>query len=93
MTLDPKSSYYDKGGIETIAIIRAKLTSDQFDGFLLGNIIKYACRANYKGTFERDIEKVRHYSKLLADPVKEESCSDIVEGEFGPWHLKDQSGE
>lgn len=65
MSVDPKSSYYDQGGIEVIEIIRAKLTPEQFRGFLLGNMIKYSTRANWKGTFERDIDKVGVYQRLL----------------------------
>ena len=46
--IDPKSSYYDAGGISTMDIIKAKLTDEQFKGFLLGNQIKYSCRLNHK---------------------------------------------
>lgn len=65
MSIDKKSSYYDAGGIETINVIRAKLTTEQFKGWLLGNVIKYSCRLNYKGSAQRDAEKVQVYSKLL----------------------------
>ena len=69
MSIDKKSTYYDAGGIETINIIRAKLTSEQFQGFLLGNIIKYACRLNFKNNDlgQRDSEKVLNYSTQLED--------------------------
>lgn len=72
MSLDPKSSYYDinlSGGepIETIDIIRAKLTPEQFKGFLLGNMLKYSCRMNAKGVADRDAEKVLTYAKLLSE--------------------------
>jgi hypothetical protein len=59
--------YYDAGGLKTIKIIQAKLTSEQFEGFLLGNIIKYACRANHKGAFEADVGKLAEYSEWLHD--------------------------
>lgn len=65
MSVDNKSTYYDIGGIEVIDIIRAKLTAEQFKGFLLGNQIKYLCRANYKEQFNRDIEKANIYNQLL----------------------------
>jgi hypothetical protein len=67
---DPKSRYYDVGGIETLDIIKAKLTPEQYRGFLLGNIIKYACRANHKGNFDRDIEKVRFYGNSIFDTLE-----------------------
>ena len=68
-TKDPKSRYYGVGGLETLDIIKAKLTPEQFRGFLLGNIIKYSCRANYKGSFDRDIEKVRFYGAAIFDTL------------------------
>jgi hypothetical protein len=64
---DPKSRHYDHGGIETLDIIKAKLTPEQYKGFLLGNIIKYSCRANFKQQFVRDIEKAGFYQKFLSD--------------------------
>ena len=66
---DPKSRYYDAGGLETLDIIKAKLTPDQYRGFLLGNIIKYSCRANHKGSFDRDIEKVKFYGAAIFDTL------------------------
>ena len=66
---DPKSRYYYAGGLETLDIIKAKLTPDQYRGFLLGNIIKYSCRANHKGSFDRDIEKVKFYGAAIFDTL------------------------
>ncbi len=66
MALDNNSSYYDEGGIETFAIIKAKLTDEQWEGFLLGNVLKYSCRANWKNsTMDRDLEKASVYLSLL----------------------------
>lgn len=76
MSIDKKSSYYDVGGIETIDIMKAKLTPEQYVGYLLGNIIKYSSRANHKGSFHRDMEKVAVYSKELSDYGK---CSSETE--------------
>lgn len=66
MSRDPKSTYYDVGGIETLDILKAKLTPEQYRGSLLGNVIKYACRLNFKGCAERDAEKLAIYSRELA---------------------------
>lgn len=65
MAIDNKSDYYDAGGIETLKIIKAKLTPEQYEGFLMGNAIKYLARANFKGAKFRDIEKASIYLKLL----------------------------
>lgn len=66
MSIDEKASYYDAGGIEVIDIIKAKLSKEGFKGYLQGNLIKYSCRAGHKpNCFNRDVEKITTYSKLL----------------------------
>ncbi len=82
MSRDKKSSYYDAGGIEVLDIIKAKLTSEQYQGYLLGNAIKYQCRLMWKHTPEerkRDAEKSANYSKWL----NEELSENIQEGDNG----------
>ena len=65
MSRDEKSTYYDAGGIETIEVMKAKLTPEQYKGYLLGNVIKYGCRMNHKGDIVRDAEKMAVYSNEL----------------------------
>jgi hypothetical protein len=36
--------HYLTGGIETIDYIKAKLTAEEFKGYLRGNVLKYASR-------------------------------------------------
>ena len=64
---DPKSRHYDAGGIEVQDVIKAKLTSEQYEGWLLGNVIKYSLRRNFKGQPARDDEKAAYYSKWLSE--------------------------
>lgn len=66
MSKDPKSTYYDAGGIETLDVIKANLTPEQYHGYLLGNVIKYSCRLNFKGSAQRDAEKCAVYAQELA---------------------------
>lgn len=61
------NKYYDAGGIETLAIIKAKLTTEQFKGWLLGNTIKYSTRLNHKGQAKEDAKKLADYSKWLQE--------------------------
>lgn len=70
MSIDPKSEYYSAGGIETINIIEAKLTPEQYHGFLLGNVLKYTCRSMHKGTPQRDLEKAGVYLVLLENKLE-----------------------
>lgn len=65
------NDHYDVGGISTIDYIKAKLTPEQFKGFLLGNMIKYVSRLNYKGTPEQDAIKAAEYSVWLAECLKD----------------------
>lgn len=73
MSRDSGASYYDAGGIETLDIIRSKLTPEQFEGFLLGNTLKYLCRYNFKHTDKeqkkRDIEKAEIYLSILKKEI------------------------
>ena len=60
-----KKNYYDIGGIPTFDVLEAKLTHEQYKGFLLGNIIKYSLRANHKEQFDSDVKKIETYSRVL----------------------------
>ena len=62
-----RPAHYQTGGIETIEIIRAMLTDDEFRGYLKGNILKYRERAQFKGNAEQDYAKARWYMARLDD--------------------------
>nr|PZN07854.1 MAG: hypothetical protein DIU64_11585 [Caldicoprobacter oshimai] len=55
--------HYNMGKFETIEIIQ-DMTGDSFEGFLLGNIIKYLARYKYKNGVE-DLKKARWYLDRL----------------------------
>lgn len=57
--------HYATGQHETISVIREKLTAEQFQGYLMGNIIKYITRSNLKGKFDQDCEKAQYYLNTL----------------------------
>ena len=65
--LPKKSGYYDAGGLSTLDIIKAKLTPEQYKGFLLGCVLKYGCRMNHKGQDISDSDKTAVYAGLLRD--------------------------
>ena len=68
-----KPQHYRQGGLETIQILKAKMTKEQFKGFLIGNILKYVTHAPYKNGIE-DYEKARYYLNAL---IKEERSDEI----------------
>jgi hypothetical protein len=72
MSRDELSGYYDAGGLELLVVIKAKLTQEQYHGFLLGSVIKYAGRLNFKGDRLRDAEKLANYSNWLAELLETE---------------------
>ena len=61
--------HYTRGGIETIDFIKAKLGTKQYEGYLMGNIIKYLSRANYKGDKLQDVCKAKQYIDYLIDTL------------------------
>ena len=57
------------GNVEVIDYIQDKLTVDQFEGYLVGNVIKYMSRYQKKNGLE-DLKKGRWYLNKLIE-VKE----------------------
>ena len=64
-TLSQRQPYYNVGNIEIIDYIKAKLSPEQYKGYLLGNIYKYSGRAQYKGEYEKDVVKLAQYVNWL----------------------------
>ena len=64
--------HYTQGGIETIDIIKAKLTPEEFAGYCKGNVIKYVTRANLKGGLE-DLKKAAVYLDWLIESLEPET--------------------
>lgn len=63
-------THYTSTKIETIDIIQDKLTAEAFEGFCIGNAMKYLTRYKLKNGLE-DLQKARWYlDKIIS--VKEE---------------------
>ncbi len=65
-------SHYTAGGIETIDYMQAKMSDEQFKGYLLGNVIKYTSRFQYKNGLQ-DLEKSQWYLDRLVELMKNEA--------------------
>lgn len=61
--------HYTYGGIETIEFIKAKLTPEEFKGYLKGNILKYGSRVGHKGDPAQDAGKLAWYATKYAESV------------------------
>jgi hypothetical protein len=59
--------HYTKGGIETLDFIKAKLSTDEYKGYLKGNLIKYISRAGLKNEEATDFGKINFYATELAN--------------------------
>ena len=57
--------HYQVGGIEAIDYIQAKLTPEEFRGYLKGNVLKYTSRAGYKDEAGKDVDKMVWYALKL----------------------------
>lgn len=58
-------AHYTHGGIETIDFIQAKLTPEEFRGYLKGNILKYGSRLGHKDNDMQDAGKLNWYTNKL----------------------------
>jgi hypothetical protein len=59
-------NHYKVGGLETIDIYEAKMSTQQFMGFLMGNILKYVIRHEHKNGLE-DLKKAQWYlNKMIS---------------------------
>lgn len=65
--------HYTSGGIETIEFIKAKLSKDQFHGYLKGNVIKYLSRAGKKDDEIQDLKKAQWYLTKLIEELQDEN--------------------
>jgi len=63
-------SHYKVGGIETIDFIKAKLTPEEYRGYLKGSIFKYGSRIGYKDDPEKDVGKLGWFQRELLDFYK-----------------------
>lgn len=62
-------NHYAVGGIQPYEYMKAKMSQDQYEGFLLGNVIKYVSRYNHKNGLE-DLEKAQWYLDKLVEERK-----------------------
>ena len=61
--------HYTSGGIETIDFLQAKLTREEFIGYLKGNVLKYGSRLGKKGDVTVDAGKMAWYATKLKDTL------------------------
>lgn len=63
-----KPQHYSDKQIEVIDYLQDTLTPEQFEGFLVGNILKYVSRYQHKNGIE-DIKKAQWYVNKLIEII------------------------
>ena len=53
--------HYKKAAMQPLQVMQTILSPEQFKGFLLGNVVKYLMRADFKGQTGADYGKARQY--------------------------------
>lgn len=66
-----EQSHYREAGIEPIDLMRENFTSEEFSGFLQGNVLKYMLRFKRKNGLE-DLKKAKTYLSWLIDEMEKE---------------------
>ncbi len=77
MSRDGNATYYDVGGIETFDVVKAKLTREQYIGWLLGTSLVYQCRLNWKGQAADDARKSANYAVWLAEELQDAQMAPV----------------
>lgn len=62
-------NHYIFGGIETIDYLDAKMTAEEYRGFLKGNVLKYVSREAEKNG-EEDLKKAKWYLDKLIEVIE-----------------------
>ena len=65
--------HYNTGSIEAIEAIKASMPSEQFFGYLKGNVMKYLWRYDYKEKPIEDLRKADWYLNRLIDALIEDN--------------------
>ncbi|WP_332407165.1 DUF3310 domain-containing protein [Pseudolactococcus laudensis] len=69
-------NHYIFGGIETIEYLKAKLTPEEYRGFLKGNVLKYVSREAEKNGIE-DLKKDKWYLDKLIEFENDRKLSPV----------------
>ena len=63
------AAHYQIGDKQPIEIMQEVMTTDEFFGYLRGNVIKYSLRMGHKDSKEIDAKKAAQYSKWMAQAL------------------------
>lgn len=67
-TVNHPSHYQLTNGIEAFDVMQGVMSEEEFDGYTLGNVLKYILRYKQKNGVE-DLRKARFYLDMLIERV------------------------
>ena len=68
--------YYDEhysGAVQPIELMQAQMSHEEFRGFLVGNIVKYASRLGKKDNPKKEATKILRYAEWLVSHERGET--------------------
>lgn len=63
-------NHYKIGGIEAIDVLKAKLSTEEFEGYLKGTLMKYMMRAGHKDDKLQDLKKAQWFMNKLVQEIE-----------------------
>lgn len=70
----PKHYALFADGTQVINVIEAQLTTEEFVGYLKGNVLKYRLRAGEKGEAQKCLAKANWYRARLAEVLAQQAA-------------------
>lgn len=64
------STHYQVGSKQPIEIMQEVMSPEEFQGFLRGNVIKYALRLGHKDKAVKEAAKIEQYAKWLREALE-----------------------
>lgn len=64
------SKHYQVGSKQPIEIMQEVMSHEEFQGFLRGNVIKYALRLGHKDKAVKEAAKIEQYAKWLREALE-----------------------
>lgn len=71
-------NHYTSGDIETIDYIRDKLTPEEYQGYCVGNVMKYTSRWRKKDGVQ-DLEKAAVYLQWAIESAKKQQNAEAID--------------
>lgn len=59
-------NHYKECVLEPILVMQDMFTTEEFIGFLKGNILKYRLRMGHKDTVQKEMDKIKRYEEWLS---------------------------